>query len=267
MMYKKNFVAVVKCGGKILRERDGDIVYLPFNSEYSLLLKNKDARRALVSVEVDGTDALNGHRLVLDGNSSRDIKGFMRDFNETNRFKFINKTKEIQNYRGDRVDDGLIRITYQFEKLKREPVTITYTPQTFPTKNTPPWSYPTTDFDFNPYRDYVYGFSDLKSNSSYRADDTEISYNSYYTVSMAAPALDEGITVKGQKINQQYVGTTVGSLDPKIYTIVLQLKGMTGNSKVVRKPITVKTRLTCETCGRRNKSTNKFCVNCGTYLN
>ncbi len=45
MMYKQNFVVVVKCNGKILREQDSDVVYLPFGAEYSILLKNKDSRR------------------------------------------------------------------------------------------------------------------------------------------------------------------------------------------------------------------------------
>ncbi len=47
MTYKENFVLVVKCKGEILRERDG-IVTLPFGSEYSILMKNLDHRRALV---------------------------------------------------------------------------------------------------------------------------------------------------------------------------------------------------------------------------
>ena len=39
MVYNEKLVASVKCNGKVLRE-DKDTVYLPFGSEYSILLKN-----------------------------------------------------------------------------------------------------------------------------------------------------------------------------------------------------------------------------------
>jgi hypothetical protein len=107
-MYKNNFIAVIKHKGKILREIDGE-VSLPFNSQYTILLKNKDSRRALADIEVDGENVLAGKSLIIEGYSSQEIKGFMRNMSITNRFKFIHKTKEISNHRGDRIDDGLIK--------------------------------------------------------------------------------------------------------------------------------------------------------------
>ena len=67
-------------------------------------------------IEVDGENVLNGHKLVVNGNESQEIKGFMKNMNKTNKFKFINKTEEIQEHRGDRIDDGMVRVTYQFEQ-------------------------------------------------------------------------------------------------------------------------------------------------------
>lgn len=141
MMYRNNFVAVIKCEGRILRERDNGNVYLPFGSEYSVLLKNKDCRRTLVEIEVDGVNVLNGSKLILGGNEEQEITGFMRDMSKTNRFKFIHKTKEIQNHRGDRIDDGLVRISYQFENAQQP---IIY-------KNPDPWPnpYPWTTTYYN----------------------------------------------------------------------------------------------------------------------
>jgi hypothetical protein len=46
-MYKSNFIVAINHKGKILRE-NGDEVYLPFGSQYSILLKNKSSRRSLV---------------------------------------------------------------------------------------------------------------------------------------------------------------------------------------------------------------------------
>ena len=50
-----------------------------------------------------------------------------------------------------------------------------------------------------------------------------------------------------------------------VITVVLRGTN-TKSGGVVKKPITVKTKLTCPTCGRKAKSTMKYCGNCGTYL-
>lgn len=244
MMYNNNFVVVVKCDGKVLREHNKGTVYLPFGSEYSILIKNKDARRALVDIEVDGKSVLNGHKLIVGGNTAKEIKGFMRDMDKTNKFKFINKTKEIQNYRGDRIDDGLVRVAYQFEKQEDQPVFINY------------------GYDFNKFL-----CDNTKSLVPDSTNDTlygsSISFNCSFN---SAPAADEGITVKGKKINQTYVHGNIGELERAIYTIILQLRGKTSRKQSVKKAITVKSKTVCETCGRKNKTTNKFCYNCGTCL-
>lgn len=39
MVYSNQLVAAVKCKGKIMREKKGNI-FLPFGSEYSILIKN-----------------------------------------------------------------------------------------------------------------------------------------------------------------------------------------------------------------------------------
>ena len=250
-MYKQNFVVVVRCDGKILREHDSDVVYLPFGSEYSILLKNKDSRRALVDIEVDGENVLNGHKLIVNGNETQEIKGFMRDMSNTNRFKFIHKTEEIQKHRGDKIDDGLIRVTYQFEKYKSEPVVINYiSTNTY----TPRFSKGLGSHDV-----YTCSFGSAHSSSN-----TFGSCSSSIPCSATLP--EEGITVKGSEINQNYNYGNIGLLESNIYTIILHLKGLTKTKQNIQKPITIKTKSKCSICGRNNKSINKFCYNCGTFL-
>ena len=254
MMYKQNFVAVIKCNGQILREQGGE-VYLPFGAEYSILLKNKDARKALVRIEVDGENVLSGHKLIMQGNESQEIKGFMRDLKKTNRFKFINKTREIQKHRGDRIDDGLVRITYQFEQ--DQPLNIQWRGPKIRTcydVGNPPHI---GSGDWN----FTYSTSGLVGSHSF--DNATYSCN---TSKSFAPLPTEGITVKGEKIDQAYSYGNIGLLESETYTIILQLKGLTRNKKPFKSPITVKTKLGCSICGRKNKSSNKFCYNCGTYL-
>lgn len=231
-MYKDNFVVAVKCNDNILREH-GSTVYLPFNTNYSILLKNKDSRKALVTIEIDGEDVLNHHGLIMSGNDSHELKGFMRDMNLTNRFKFINKTKEIQDYRGDKIDDGLLRVTYNFVA----PPVKSYEPK------------------------YLFSYGDcrIKGDTVYRAGAV--------SCCSSAPAIDEGITVKGESISQSYNYGNIGNLSSEKHVIILQLKGRTKIKKTtVKKPLTVVNKIRCETCGRKNKSSNKFCYNCGTCL-
>jgi len=259
MMYKNNFVAVIKCEDRILRERENGNVYLPFGSEYSILLKNKDNRRAVVEIEVDGVNVLNGNKLILGGNEEQEISGFMRDMSKTNRFKFIHKTKEIQNHRGDRVDDGLVVVSYQFEYVQ-QPI-IYKTPNPYPY----PW---TTTYYNNSFTDF-YGSigtnsvacdSSSPNTGSAKCCDANINYCS-------TPHKDEGITVKGAEVNKNYSYGSIGTLHYNINTIILHLKGISSSKKTVVKPLTVQSKVTCSTCGRKNRSSNKFCYNCGTFLN
>jgi len=117
MTYKDQFVVEVKCNGKILRVQD-DVIHLPFGSEYSIYLKNLNSRRAAINISIDGEDVLDGSSLILNANSSTDLEGFLRGATAKNKFKFINKTKEIQDHRGDKIDDGIIRVEFAYEKAK-----------------------------------------------------------------------------------------------------------------------------------------------------
>lgn len=232
MMYKNNLVAVIKSDGYILRENN-NTVYMPFGSEYSIYLKNKNVKRALVEIEVDGKNVLNGSKLLIGANESQEIKGFMKDMSTTNKFKFIEKTDQIRKHRGDKIDDGLVRIVYQFEYLPKPIVT----------------------WDFRPHWNY----DDVKY------CDTTV-YKSSNTALLSSFRSDAGITVKGMEVNQNYNYGTVGNLEPEVYVIVLEIKGATTYNKPVKTPVIVKHKTSCSICGTKNKSLNKFCFNCGALI-
>lgn len=242
-MYKDNFVVAIKHNGKILRETD-DKVSLPFNSQYSILLKNKDSRKVSVTIEVDGEDVLRHNNLILDGGASQEIKGFMHDMSITNRFKFICKTEEISNYRGDRVDDGLVCISYTFEVKKWEPVPLS--PHS-DWRRCPPYKWNQTTYDPMSVK---FCSSDLYG----------------VTPSCDTSVCDDGITVKGAKVTQEYNYGEIGALENQSSVIVIKLQGTTFNNKKIKKSVTVKTKVQCQTCGRKSKSNATFCYNCGTFI-
>jgi len=249
MTYKKGFVAVVKCNGKILREKEGDIVYLPFTSEFSILLKNLETRKAKVEISIDGEDALNGRALIVEPNDSIEIERFVDNLNSGNRFKFIQKTDKISEYRGDRVDDGLVRVEYTFEKAK--PV-ITEDYHYHYDYHPYPWYHP-----HRPYWPY-----DI--NITYYSNNTSVVSSSLNTVSCSTPN-EDGITVKGSVSNQSFVTGHIGTLEPNSQVIILHLRGTFGET-TINAPLTVKTKLICTTCGTKANSNSKYCEECGTFL-
>jgi hypothetical protein len=118
MMYSEKLAIAVKVNGKVLRER-GDQVFLPFGSEFSLFIKNLHSRRCLVTIEIDGKDIADGDQFVVPAHGSIEIERFLKNGNKLagNRFKFIERTAKIEEGpRGIGVEDGLIRVQYEFER-------------------------------------------------------------------------------------------------------------------------------------------------------
>ena len=114
-MYNQKLVASLKANGKILREFK-DTVYCPFGAEYSILIKNLNTVRAVVNVYIDGENQTPGG-LVLNAHQEVDLERSIKNGNllEGNRFKFIERTGSVEQHRGVKLEDGLIRIEYQYE--------------------------------------------------------------------------------------------------------------------------------------------------------
>jgi hypothetical protein len=272
--------------GKILRE-DKNVVTLPFGSEYSIFIKNLNPTRIKVRVSVDGTDATEGTWLVVDPNSDFELERFIRAANmdRGNRFKFIERTGEIEEHRGIKADDGLIRVEYQVEVVKPKPIIIEeehHHHHHYDYEWPRPWRY-----SGGPLRSYgspkSAGMGRSLSARSLRPSASagnkkksirpegrpefgdQIGFESTMDSAVVPTSFnDQGITVPGSESNQKFrwtAGFETGSSE----VIVLQLRGCIAGKEVV-KPITVETKLVCVTCGKTSKSTEKFCGKCGTAL-
>lgn len=236
MVYSNKFIVAVKHKGKVLREFDNNVIRLPFGSDYSLLLKNKENRKVLVEVKVDGQDVLNGNSIIIGPNETTELKGFMKGSKVTNKFRFIERTDSISKYRGNLIEDGLVEITYRFEERFEMEWRMPYLES--------PGFMPDTSHA-------VYSCSTLEGNSTTTKNRSLVS--------------DIGITVPGQETRQDFTTGTIGRLESFPYSIILHLKGEIKRNKI-RKPITVKTKVTCPTCGHRWRSSMKYCGNCSTSL-
>lgn len=244
MMYNQKLVASIKANRKILREFK-DTVYIPFASEYSILLKNLNTQRAVVHVFIDGEDQTPSG-LVLNAGQEIDLERSIKNGNltEGNKFKFIERTGAVEQHRGIKLEDGIVRVEYQFE---RPPVIF---------NSLPSWQVG------GMLRGTAGGSTAVPTSATYSS--TNASLNS---INVSAQSFnDAGITVAGSKSTQSFGTTYVGTLESEKHTIVLKLLGETPDNKVIEKPVTVKHKPKCTTCGKQNKAHAKFCSECGTAL-
>jgi hypothetical protein len=269
-MYNSKLVASIKANGKVLREFK-DTVYIPFGSEYSILLKNLNTVRALINIYIDGDNIVPGG-LVLSAGQEIDLERAIRGGNltEGNKFKFIERTGKIEDHRGVKMEDGLIRVEYQFEKIFKRQDGIQWS-------NTV-WQ-PTS-------MDSYYGGVMRSTTSTPKSitDTVACSDMSCVATSMAVgsatinassttlqsfnavPQTETGITVAGSKSEQKFNTVSSFKCEPEKHNIILKLLGETEDNKAIREPITVKAKPKCTTCGKQNKATAKFCSECGTAL-
>lgn len=300
-MYHNKLVASLKANGKILREFK-DTVYIPFGSEYSFLLKNLHTQRALVNVFIDGEDVVEGG-LVLNAGQEVDLERYVKNGNLSagNKFKFIERTQTIEDGpRGVKLEDGLVRIEFQYEQ-PRPVITIgdNLWRQTQPF--TPTWS--STPYHGPFYgTNGISGstgdrFSVTASGSTCQVNVNGVmrgvDYSKGESVKAAAASAtsatlasmgikdmeahdgmatmdcymnEVGITVPGSKSTQRFATVTMGAMETEKHSIVLKLLGETEDNKPVTKPVTVKHKPKCVTCGKLNKHNAKFCTECGTAL-
>lgn len=285
MMFNNKAVIAVKVNGKVLREFK-DTVYIPFGSEYSILLKNLNTKRAIFTVHLDGDDVAPGG-IILNAGQEVNLERWIKNGNlsEGNKFKFIERTSTIEDHRGISLEDGLIRVEYQFE-IDR-PVSIPmpyYVP--VPYKNPPyPKSAPNYPYDYwnkQIWHDTWTGNSTSSDSDGYSIANGSISgifrgsestSASLQASSMAAAnnvsatyTNDVGITVPGSKSEQKFTTVSNFALETTKHSMVLRLLGETLDNKPIIAPVTVKTKQKCVTCGKHNKATSKFCASCGTSL-
>jgi len=258
-MFKKDLVCVVKSYGKILRERNNGEIYLPFGSEYTLLFKNLNNRKVAIKVTIDNEDVLDGNNLIVNANDSLELQGFLKGNNTTNKFKFIKRTKEIEEFRGVKEDDGIIRVEYWFEKENND---VYYSFWATPIYAKYNWESPVKITYGN--NTGVIGQSENASVFSC----SSISYSSNSSnISLDSTIKEEGITVKGTPVSQHFNSIYV-DLENQSDVINFKLVGCdeeTGDELIA--PVFVRTKAICETCGKNCKSDEVYCSRCGTFIN
>lgn len=234
-MFKDNFVLAIKTsGGEVLRESGGS-VYLPFDSEYKIFLKNSNFRRVAVKVRIDGTEVTNGS-IILNAFQDVDLERFIVDGNleAGKKFKFVSiSDPAVQDPTNSK--NGIVEVEFRLEKDVSK-WNVTYFPS-FIYHNIPTFKSTTEGFTSN-------FCCSLSSAESFAASVNNM----------------RGATIEGEQSNQKFVPVTIGELGEPI---VLSLQILAPLSST--QPITVSdTRYKyCSSCGKKLKYNDRYCSECG----
>lgn len=268
-MYGNKLALCVKVNGSVLRE-SGDTVALPFGSEFAVGIKNLNSVRVQAKVSIDGEDVAG--TLVIGPNQSLDLERYIRNGNLSsgNRFKFIARSAAIEKHRGIKSEDGLVRVEYQFEKPAPEVVERVFHDRHVPYYD--PWPYHRWWYYDYPWRGPIvyngtttFTKSSIPSGTSGSILRCAAMNATTPTAFVGAMAHNPGITVPGSISNQKFVSVSSFPLETQSHVLVLKLVGQVG-SKAVKAAVTVKSKSSCATCGKKHKSGTKFCGGCGTAL-
>lgn len=263
MMYNNRLSCAIKAGGKVLREFK-DTVFLPYGSEYTILVKNLNTVRALVHITIDGQNVTrNG--IVINANSETELERMLKEnLNEGNRFKFIERTAQIEQHRGVKLEDGIVRIEYRYEKTYPTPLYYVnnqgmWYGSGISVYNTSPIVGSTLrnakSIGINSSSTHVsHTTAEFKEDAGIASNFVEQGYN------------DAGITVPGSISNQKFTEVSNFSLESEKHVMIFKLLGETADNEPLRTPVTVKSKPRCQTCDKQNKATSQFCSACGTSL-
>ncbi len=285
-MYQNKLVTCLKVNGRILREQHGTVL-IPFGSEYSILVKNLNSVRAKVKIDVDGQNATSGSWLVIPPNSQMELERFIRDGNwqSGNRFKFIERSGDVEAHRGIQAEDGIVRVEYATERRVVDVPIVRHYDVPVPHYYPDPW-YPRWP-NRRRLNDVTCSSRSLGASGGMRSKGMSgpvtsasasgggasasggtatnfMNFAGDYTPTMDSASGEAGITVAGSVSNQSFQHVQDFPCDQSD-VMVLMLRGVVAG-QAVEAPVTVQTKRTCGSCGKTHKSDVAFCSGCGTAL-
>lgn len=279
MMYTHNFVACIKVNGRILRENK-ERVRIPFGSEYSVLVKNLNSVRAHFKLSIDGknTSDISDGKIIIGPNQEVEIERYITggNYNQGNKFKFIERTAAVEQHRGIGAEDGLVRVEFWKEQVDTYQPYIPYCPDPRRRRRTDPW-FPDRRNPFSPMwkssgilRSSGITGQSITSNSLFsptsvtQTSGSLMSETQCFNSANFSPG-EVGVTAPGSISNQQFVSGEYFPTESTSHVIVLHLLGEI-HGKAIKVATTVNTKVKCVSCGKVNKTNSKFCSSCGTGL-
>lgn len=234
MHYEQYVVAITDNKGKSYREFESERlnhgrkskIYLPFNSEYKILIKNNSDRRIKMDIDIDGTSVSGMGGLIMNAHSTETLERFV---DVAKKFLFVRKNDERVSDPSSG-DNGILKIRIEKEVSSFFP---TWTTTTWPNVNQPPmWHSDNTRYLVSPANYTTYSAQSTigmvnDSNTAYSCN-CSMSMGSTKKLSMLTE--ESGATVEGGNSNQQFTTTTWAGTDGVAYEFVFKLLGQNGMS-------------------------------------
>lgn len=240
MVYRNNYVLAILHNGKVLREVGGE-VFLPFDSEYVIRLKNKGGFKAAAEVFVDGSPiTVNGSRFIVDPHSTLDIERMLVDGDLDNgpRLKFVSADHPDVADPGN-PENGVVEVRFYEEMCG--------------------WTQPVFVKDHN---DFIYPGTSGTGSGFFRGGWSDNSCDNSALYSCNCCASQDGATVAGSQSSQKFVqvsGIVFNSYPDA--TLRLRLRGTKQGKAVLVNDTRYKY---CFKCGTKLKFKHRFCHRCGT---
>jgi hypothetical protein len=250
-MYKNNFVLTILRDGEPVKELGGK-VYLPFNTEYSIRLKNRHDKRALANVSIDGRAATSLGSLIIPPKSSVTLERFLdHSLIEGCRFKFVSLDHPEVDDPSDS-NNGIVRVEFYLERN----IKINYDPKPWVPQIDRPWK------PWKPWRreDIKWIYEPEATDST--ADSAVGNHTYTYCSSLfksSGPSSLKGATVGGDYSNQHFQWGENFPTETIPTIINLKIYSSADQNEVN------KTYLAsyCTRCGRRRRLNNVYCASCG----
>jgi hypothetical protein len=253
MMHDKNtnFVIAVLSNGKVLREVNST-VFLPFNSEYSIRVKNPTSNRVGVSVSIDGTE-INTHKIIVQPHSHIELKRMCidGDLNSGPALKFVPINHEgVQDPTNN--ENGILKVSFYREIVKPVWCNAIYR-KGFIDKGVMRGS---GHFDGG---NAVYG-SYISTHYSEGASPSASSENiNVHNMSTTSDSV-LGATIPGMNTVQKFTTVDIDLESTPCSIMQLTLRGRKNE------PLYSHVIQYCGNCGKKINRKNKFCSNCGNKI-
>ncbi len=265
-MYKNNYVLTIRRNNQTLPETNGECL-LPFQSEYEVRLRNKNRKRSLVDLYIDGRLVTKGG-LIVDANSYVDLERFIdSDLTRGDRFKFV----PISDDRIDKGEsqNGLVEARFYDERERKFEILNTSWSHTCHYQNC--WQCGTwhCSCQYCPIRNYTINSGGTSGNAIYSSNvaiynSTDISQCStaHPTSSVLRGEASAGGTVRGGTSSQRFTASYLDVDKEKPTVIRLKLLGVPPQGHECKGKIISY----CTRCGQETGQEDRYCSKCGKDL-
>jgi hypothetical protein len=264
-MYQNGFVLAVRVGDRFVEEKNSNQFVVPFNTEYSLRLKNRNDRKAVARVYIDGEEVNKLGSFVLDPNSELDLERFVDKLDKGNKFKFVPLSDSRVKDKNDG-ENGFVEARFQLVKPVEKP--IIYDHHYHHHHHHGPyyhWPY------YGPYWNSGSSIT-LSGGTGGGTVSSNFTCNSMDSVMDAGDAeplmasnccsmdigMEKGATIEGGLSGQKFSYSYVGELESTEVVLRGYLIG-TSDPKIAE----YYTKAHCTKCGKKYGATDKFCSGCG----